>query len=100
MKALSKKATEVLYTKKGTVQSNYVNAIKGSRFDGNKIYPVSWSRSGKHVNLKDNTFYITTALKLAGYKFETGNDAPRGGNEGDFIKCSSTAINFLILLTK
>jgi len=100
MKTLSKKATEVLYTNKGTVQSNYVNAIKGSRFEGNKIYPVSWSGSGRHINLKDYSSYITTALRLGGYKYEMGNDAPRGGKKGFFIQCSSTAINFLILLSK
>jgi len=35
-------------------------------------------------------------LSAQGYKFTTGNDAPRGGVEGDFIKISNTAIIFLM----
>lgn len=100
MKKLSAKATATLYTQAGSVNKMYVNAIRGSRINGDKIYPCSYAGSGRYITLRDYTSYITTALKLAGYKFEAGNNAPRGGKEGNFIKCSSTAMNFLILLTK
>lgn len=100
MKALSKTARNALMTKSGAVNKNIINAIKGCRIDGNKIYPCSWKRSGRHVNLTDHTYTITSVLRLGRYKFETGNDAPQGGKEGNFIKCSNTAINFVILLTK
>jgi len=39
---------------------------------------------------------IKAMLESQGYKFTTGNDAPRGGVEGDFIKVSNTAIIFLM----
>jgi hypothetical protein len=98
MKKLSKAAQAKLYTKSGKVNKHLVNAIRSVRFDGNKIYTCRWFSKGR--SLKDYTTIICDALKAGGYKYTCDNDAPRGGQEGFHIKCSSTAINFLILLTK
>lgn len=94
MKANTKK---FVLTAKGTVNKTISNALRGCRFDAttNKIYTKRYSGSGRYINLQDYSFYVSQILNLQGYKFETGNDAPRGGKEGDFFKVSKTAFNFL-----
>jgi hypothetical protein len=95
MKTLTKKAQTALLTKSGNLHRNYRNAIESSRFAGNKIYTCFWSKSGSHLNLKDYTFYVTNALTLGGYKYKFGNDAPRGGKEGNYIQVGKPAVKFL-----
>lgn len=94
MKTLTKKATKELYTAKGELKSLYKNAIN-EFVRSEKIYPVSYSGRGRHVNVRDMNHYIKMPLSLMGYKFTEGNDAPRGGQSGNFIKVSKTALNAL-----
>jgi hypothetical protein len=42
--------------------------------------------SWKYSSLVDKTNELTSALSLLGVEFEQGNDAPRGGKTGAFIK--------------
>jgi hypothetical protein len=64
--------------------------IEGSRtthmVNGQEIRPVVTSGSGRHISNQDYTGRTVAILKLLGLKFETGNDAPRGGLTGNFIK--------------
>ena len=91
-----KTATQKLVlTQKGEVHQHYLSAIQNCRFDGNKIYYSSWKRNGRHQTLVDYSFKIIQILQAQKYKFELGNDAPRGGKDGNFIKVSSTARKFL-----
>ena len=87
-----------IFTKTGQLNKLFLNAINDSRIDGNKIYPKHYSGSGRFVSLKDHSFYIETLLKDKGYKYTIGNDAPRSGKNGDFIKVSKTAMNYLCSL--
>lgn len=97
---LEGKYSLVLTTKSGEVNKNTKSAINNCRIEGNKIYTKQYTGSGNYKNFKDNSGIIETILKRLGYEFTTGNDAPRGGKEGDFIKCSKTAINAIIELSK
>lgn len=91
-----KKATQKLVlTQKGEVHQHVISAIQNCRFDGNKIYFSSWKRNGRHHTLADYSFRIIQILQAQKYKMEFGNDAPRGGKDGDFIKVSTTARKFL-----
>ena len=49
-----------------------------------------WRRDGRHISLSDCRYYaaINFCDKL-GIDYELGNDAPRGGKEGDFIKLTA-----------
>ena len=87
-----------IYTKKGELNKLFLNALKNSRMSKNKIYPASYTGSGRYINLSDYSFYIEILLKDKGYKYTRGNDAPRSGKNGDFIKVSKTAMNYLLSL--
>lgn len=78
-----------------TLSTYAKNAIKECVFNHPKIYVKRWHISGKHRSLKDHTYYIESILKATRYKYVKGNDAIRGGEEGNYIKVSKSAINFL-----
>lgn len=99
LKDIAKKDKNNLVTKKdGTLKARVLEAIENKVFS-TKIYYQSWAGSNRNKSLCTYEFEITQLLKLAGYKFTYGNDAPRGGKDGDFIKISNTAFNFLKSLT-
>lgn len=95
MKNLTLKAKKEILTSSGSVKKLYKNALEHSRFDGLKVYPKSYRGSGRYISLRDNSYYVETALKLNGYKYTSGNDAVKGGKVGDFIKTSKSGISFL-----
>jgi hypothetical protein len=88
MKTFSKN----LRTKSGDIKKNYLSAWKSSITTENKIYPKHYRGSGRHITLADYSSYIISMLKDLGYKFTEGNDAPRGGAQGYYIKVSSRAM--------
>lgn len=55
---------------------------------GEAIHPKRWNRSQGHYGLQGVNKYndIIEVLKAAGIEYTTGNDAPKGGLEGDFIR--------------
>ena len=92
MKTQTKK---LVLTAKGTISKNISNAINNCILYRNKVYPVSYSGSGNFVSKKDFSETIIQLLNAQSYKFEKGNDAPRGGENGNYFKVSNTAITFL-----
>lgn len=56
-----------------------------------KVYPRTWVGSGRRKTLRDISHRVIEVAKHYNYKIEMGNDAPRGGKEGDYIKFSSRA---------
>lgn len=54
--------------------------------DGKIIRPVYVSGSKRFASNQDHTYAISNLLDLLGVKFESGNDAPRGGLTGNYIK--------------
>ncbi|NLB86065.1 MAG: hypothetical protein GX793_03270 [Bacteroidales bacterium] len=93
-----KKTQEFALTKKGTLNRNIKNAVLSILINPKKrrIYPKHYTGSGRYVNLKDYSFYITELLTLQGYKFTWGNDAPRGGKNGDYIQVSKAGLDFIL----
>ena len=100
MKNLTAKTKSLVLTKKGEINKTVKNALSGCRFDGkqNKIYPVTYVGSGNFISKRDNSYYVESILNSQGYKFTKGNDAPRGGENGNFFKVSKTALLFLLSL--
>jgi len=92
MKTFSKK----LRTKSGNILKSYVSAWKSSIKIENRIYPKRYRGSGRFINVADYSGYIISMLKDLGYKFLEGNDAPRGGAQGYYIKVSKIALDTLI----
>lgn len=97
MKAATKK---LILTKSGSVNKLYSNVIKNSRLDSTtrRVYCVRYTGSGRFAKVSDNSNYVREILHAQGYKFTEGNDAPRGGQSGNYIEVSRTAFRFLISL--
>lgn len=89
-KKLTKRQKETLYYKNGNMRTSYLNAIDS--YKGNGIFrPVQSGHRGGRGTVSDQTSELITIIKMLGYKYESGNDAPRGGVGGNFIKVSNTA---------
>ena len=85
-----------LVTKNNELSKIVKNAISECVYEENgKIRTKFYHGAGRYISLYDYTFYITSILNRLGYKYKTGNDAPRGGKKGDFIKVSKVALNAL-----
>ena len=84
--------------KSGELTKNAKSAINNCSIENRKIYAKRYEGSGRHIRLVDNSAYIIGLLNILGYKFSTSNDAPMGGKQGDFIKCSKIAIETLLSL--
>ena len=98
LEKLSKKDKTNLVTKKdGTLTKLTIESIK-TGFNC-KFYPTYTSGTGRFTtNLTNDR--VLTVIKLLGYKYMTGNDAPRGGRTGDFIKVSKRAFATIKSLIK
>lgn len=48
----------------------------------------------KHSSLVDKTNELTKVLRLLSIEFITGNDAPRGGKTGVFVKITTKILNY------
>ena len=55
-------------------------------FKNNLIRPVYTSGSGSHTSYQDHTIAITSLLDKLKVRYVVGNDAPRGGQCGAYIK--------------
>lgn len=55
-------------------------------FRNGLIRPCKYNYNGRRVSVTDYRWQIMEALNACKIKFETGNDAPRGGAEGNYIK--------------
>jgi hypothetical protein len=60
---------------------NYTYSVKG-----NIIRPCRTSGMGRFTTNLDYTNDVEALLKLLGIRYETGNDSPKGGKPGNFIK--------------
>lgn len=56
-----------------------------------KSHPYYYSGSGRFCKCA-GVDYISTALRFLGIDYETGNDAPRGGYSGYFVKLTKKGI--------
>mgnify|MGYP007046279391 CR=1 FL=1 len=102
LKDITKKDTVNNVTKKdGTLKTRVIEALKSYQTVPNNgvIHYSFYTGSGRYTRKVSYYYELTQLLKLAGYKWTEGNDAPRGGAQGDFIKVSKAAVNFLKSLT-
>lgn len=86
---LQKRIEKNLTTKAGTVSVKFAEVIKLINNPETTLYPVQWHRNGRHMSISDHTANIVEGLHLLGIDFEQGNDAPRGGRNGEFIRLTA-----------
>ena len=94
---LSTKVKNLVLTKKGNISQNITKMLANCRFDESqrKIYTGYYSGTGKYTSAHYACDTVISLLEAQGYKYTTGNDAPRGGANGQFVKMSKTAFNFV-----
>lgn len=94
MKTSTKK---ILLTSKGELNKSVTNAIAHCRFDEDqrKIHTGYYSGKGRWATRASAYSIITSILKAQGYKYAIGNDAPKGGVLGEYVRVSKTAMNFI-----
>lgn len=85
----------IVLTKTGEINKSVSNMILNCRFDGFKIRTGYYSGSGRFTSAHSAMPLIKSILDAQGYKYATGNDAPKGGITGDYVKVSSVAMNFI-----
>ena len=89
---LSKKIEKLVLAKelnKNTLVYGWICSLKSNEI----LRPVFTKGSTwKHSSLIDKTIELTTVLRKLNIDFSTGNDAPRGGKTGMFVKIN-TKIN-------
>lgn len=93
-KTLRDRIAQHLTTKAGDMQKRYDHVLgfiahgKGARYHGK-----TWRRVGRHATLEDSKHWnLIRALDLLGLDYATGNDAPRGGAEGDYIELTAKGL--------
>lgn len=91
---------KIVITKTGNISKNIINAINHCTFTNDRVYTGYYSGSGRFTTANTALPVIKSILEAQGYKFEIGNDAPRGGVNGEHLKISKTAITFLQSLKK
>lgn len=91
-------ASKVIITKKGVMNKFIKSAVRNCQYSEKnlKFYPCTWRNNGR--NLEDYTERIKGILEGQGYKVRSGNDSPRGGAEGRFLKVSKKGMAFFSLI--
>lgn len=64
---------------------------------GHAYHPVNWSKSKGHFGLRGTADRdrMLALLTAAGVDFETGNDAPKGGLSGYYIRLTKKGLSQL-----
>lgn len=84
---LQKRIEDKLYTRSGKLQKKYEDVIDILLHPDRKFRPTVWTNKGR--SLRDYRMNVTEGLRLIGIAFEEGNDAPRGGLNGNYIVLTS-----------
>lgn len=90
MKTLKNKLDKAgIITKAGKINDHYASAVVNSRTDAKekRIYTFQWRNKGRSA--RDTSERVFAIVRALGYKYSFGNDAPKGGREGDFIQLYS-----------
>lgn len=84
---LADRITVKLTTKGGKIAKKYADVEKVLL--GGRVHGKHYSGSGRYTSVANGTHYTTIeGLRLIGVDFQEGNDAPRGGQCGDYVELS------------
>ena len=86
----TKKLAKLVATKeisKNSIVYGWINELIEGRKEFRPVY--SQGSSWKHSSLFDRRVEFTTILKAMEIEFVSGNDAPKGGKTGAFIKITT-----------
>jgi hypothetical protein len=111
LKKLSKAQIAAIRTELRVTKTNAIHAAVGTpdkiqaglnkMLSKEKIHFQHWTGSNKNKSLSTDgpTVRWVKICEILGYTFERGNDAPRGGADGDYFikKGNRTTIDFLAI---
>lgn len=97
MTNLKCKTKKVALTQSGSINKSVRNMLLncGMETKTHKIRTGYYSGSGRYCTAHSAIHTVRTLLEAQGYKYTVGNDAPRGGVLGEYVKVSRTAFNFI-----
>ena len=84
---LQKRIEKHLYTKGGKLAKKYEDVIVLLNNPERIMRPIYWGYKGR--TLHDGSANLEFGLQALGIDYEAGNDAPRGGKNGYYVKLTS-----------
>ncbi len=78
-----------LFTKGGTLAKKYEEVVELLNNPERTMRPVYWSGHGRNISLHDSSANLEQGLSMLGIDYETGNDAPKGGKNGCFVRLTA-----------
>lgn len=84
-KTIIKRIDANFLTQKGALKARYAGAVDFVLSGRTVLHGKRWSSRGQSLSTNAND-RLWELLDLLGVDYVTGNDAPRGGVEGDYIK--------------
>ena len=97
---MNNQTKKMILTQKGELNKHVKNALSHCTFNNGKIYTGYYSGYGRYTSSQSAMGTVTAILDAQGYKYTTGNDAPKGGIKGEYVKVSKVAFEFITNLTK
>lgn len=90
--------SKLIMTAKGQVSLNIISMLRNCRFDekSKKIYTGYNSGRGRFISANSAQSTVLNILNAEKLKYTIGNDAPRGGITGEFVKVSKTAFDLIL----
>ena len=94
MKAQTKK---IVLTKTGSINKSVKSMLHNCILNesASKIYTGYYSGSGRFTSSHSAINTVKSILDAQNYKYLIGNDAPKGGIKGEYLKVSKIAIKFI-----
>lgn len=90
---LQARIEKYLTTKKGNIHPKYEKVIEFIKELCAIAHTRRWVRNGESMILSDRSHQYIDALTMLGVDYETGNDAPRGGATGYYIRLTKKGRN-------
>ena len=84
---LQKRIEKHLYTKGGKLAKKYEDVIELLNNPERIMRPIYWGYKGR--TLHDGSANLEWGLHILGIDYTTGNDAPRGGKNGYYVKLTA-----------
>jgi hypothetical protein len=78
-----------LYTKGGSLAKKYEEVVELLNNPERTMRPVYWAGHSRNISLHDSSANLEQGLSLLGIDYETGNDAPKGGKNGYFVRLTA-----------
>jgi hypothetical protein len=95
LETMKSKTKKILLTQKGEVNKSIQKMISNCRFADGLIYTGYYLGRGRFTSRHSAQSTIISILEAQGYKYTTGNNLPSKGANGEYVKSSKIAVEFI-----